>query len=285
MSTPPRYGDRTRLLIFFVIAFVAPIPLDLAIHRLVAGETGVLTVRAELPARTIVAAFVTLATVVVARLERRSLAEYGMSRRLAGGRLSEGVVWGVLTLSVTPLALAETGHFRIVDVALRGRAALGYALAWATVFLALAIAEEFAFRGYLLAFAARARGFWPAAAILSFSFGIAHVWNPGETVLGLLQVVEIALFFCFTIRRTGTIWFAVGFHAAWDWAQSFLYGTPDSGLLSVGRWLDSVVEGPTWLTGGSAGPEGGVLALASIALAAWLISRRFPTVEYPPRTA
>lgn len=285
MSTPPRYGDRTRLLIFVVIAFVAPIPIDLAIHHLVAGETGVLTVRAELPARTIVAAFVTLATVVVARLERRSLADYGMSRRLAGGRLSEGVVWGVLTLSVTPLALAETGHFRIVDVALRGRAALGYALAWATVFLALAIAEEFAFRGYLLAFAARARGFWPAAAILSFSFGIAHVWNPGETVLGLLQVVEIALFFCFTIRRTGTIWFAIGFHAAWDWAQSFLYGTPDSGLLSVGRWLDSAVEGPTWLTGGSAGPEGGVLALASIALAAWLISRRFPTVEYPSRAA
>jgi len=32
------------------------------------------------------------------------------------------------------------------------------------------------------------------------------------------------------IWRTGNLWFAIGNHAAWDWGQTFLFGTPDSGL-------------------------------------------------------
>jgi len=54
-----------------------------------------------------------------------------------------------------------------------------------------------------------------------------------------MQVVATGLLFCLMIRRTGTLWFAVGFHEAWDWAETFFYGTPDSGLLGVGRFLNT----------------------------------------------
>ena len=96
-----------------------------------------------------------------------------------------------------------------------------------------------------------------------------------------MEVLTTGLLFCLTIRRTGTLWFAVGFHAAWDWAKTFFYGTPDSGLLGVGRLLNTSVRGPNWLTAGSAGPEGSVLAFFVLTLCALLIHLRFPKTVYP----
>jgi len=89
------------------------------------------------------------------------------------------------------------------------------------------------------------------------------------------------MLFCFTIRRTGSLWFALGFHAAWDWAETYFYGTPDSGLLGVGRLLNSSVGGPDWLTGASAGPEGSVIGLLVLLACAVLIHYRFPSVRFP----
>jgi membrane protease YdiL (CAAX protease family) len=114
-------------------------------------------------------------------------------------------------------------------------------------------------------------------------FGAAHIRNHGENALGVMQVVEAGLLFCLTIRRTGNLWFAVGFHAAWDWAETFFYGTPDSGLLGVDRLLHTVSLGPKWLTGGSAGPEGSLAAFVVLLLCALLIHLRFPNTIYPDR--
>jgi hypothetical protein len=87
------------------------------------------------------------------------------------------------------------------------------------------------------------------------------------------------------IRRTGTLWFALGYHAAWDWAETFFYGTPDSGLIGVGHFLNTSYHGPTWLTGGSAGPEGSMFTFLVLCLCAFLIHLRFPNAIYPDRPA
>ena len=63
----------------------------------------------------------------------------------------------------------------------------------------------------------------------------------------------------------------------------FFYGTPDGGLLGVGRFLNSSVQGPNWLTGGSAGPEGSIFAMVILLLCAGLIHFRFPKAIYPDR--
>jgi hypothetical protein len=88
------------------------------------------------------------------------------------------------------------------------------------------------------------------------------------------------MIFCLTIRRTGTIWLAVGFHTTWDWAQTYFYGTADSGLFGVGRLLNSSSVGPAWLTGGGAGPEGSVVAFAVLLLFALFVHLRFPNALY-----
>jgi membrane protease YdiL (CAAX protease family) len=151
--------------------------------------------------------------------------------------------------------------------------------------LAVSISEELAFRGYWLFTFARRLRFWPAALFTSAIFGVAHLGNPGENFLGILQVVVTGLLFCLMIRRTGTLWFALGFHAAWDWAETFFYGTPDSGLIGVGHYLNTSSHGPNWLTGGSAGPEGSIFAFLVLFLCALLIHLRFPNAIYPDRPA
>ncbi|MGO9065970.1 MAG: lysostaphin resistance A-like protein [Myxococcaceae bacterium] len=276
--------DRIRLFLWAGLAFLLPVPLLLALHLHVLPTGTVITVSGELPVRTISAFFVVLATWIVARIEKRPMAAYGIPPRQAfGRRFWEGAVWGFTMLSAIPLVLSLSGNFRIDSIALTGSALGRHALGWAAVFLALSVTEEFAFRGYWLFSLSRRMRFWPAALFLSVVFAAAHLTNSQETALGIVQVVATGLLFCLTIRRTGTLWFAVGFHAAWDWAETFFYGAPDSGLLGVGRFLNTSVLGPSWLTGGSAGPEGSVIAFLVLLVCALLIHLRFPKPIYPDR--
>ena len=285
----PRRGwkpaARRRLLVFVGIGFLLPAPFVLGLlHFVFKGALSTLTATAELSIKAIGAFFAILATVIVARMEKRPPDDFGMPlRTMLGARFWEGAAWGFAMLSAILLVLRATGHFQIDSVALAGAAAWRYAAGWGLAFLAVSISEEFLFRGYWLWALARWKGFWPAALVTSAVFGLAHLANPGENVLGILQVVATGLLFCLMIRRTGTLWFALGYHAAWDWAQTFFYGTPDSGMLGVGRLLNTSASGPAWLTGGSAGPEGSLLALAVIGACALLLLARFPKALYPDR--
>ena len=285
-ESPRPWGraDRNRLFIWVAIGFILPLPFVWAFHHWIQPAGSVFTIQSELPIKTIISFFVVLATWIVSRMERRPLDDYGIPpRRAFGKRFWEGSLWGFAALSALLLILHLSDHFQIDSVALSGGAVFRYALGWAVVFLAVSVSEELGFRGYwLFSFSRRIR-FWPAAIFTSVVFGAAHLGNPGENVLGILQVVAVGLLLCFTLRRTGNLWFALGFHAAWDWAETFFYGTPDSGVLGVGRYLNTSVQGPNWLTGGSAGPEGSILVFIVFAICALLIHLRFPKVIYPDR--
>jgi membrane protease YdiL (CAAX protease family) len=246
--------------------------------------SSVLAVQKELPTKGLMVVCVSLATWVMSRIEKRSLASYGVPPRQAfGARFWEGSVWGFAMLSAILFVQWISGHFRIDSVALPRAAAFQWGLAWAVTFLAVSWNEEFVFRGYWLFTMSRRLRFWPAALFLSCVFGAAHLGNHGENVLGIVQVIATGMLFCLMVRRTGNLWFAAGFHAAWDWAETFFYGTPDSGLLGVGRFLNSSAQGPNWITGGSAGPEGSIFAMVILLLCAALIHLRFPKAIYPDR--
>jgi hypothetical protein len=78
--------------------------------------------------------------------------------------------------------------------------------------------------------------------------------------------VLFSALFALTVRLTGTIWFAVGFHAAWDWSQTYLFGTSDSGIRGNGHLLNTIPSGPDWLNGGATGPEGSVITMLVVAV-------------------
>jgi membrane protease YdiL (CAAX protease family) len=223
-------------------------------------------------------------TAVAARLERRTLADHGLPLRSALGRqFRRGVRWGLMMATLVVAATWLLGGISLAPPSLSVGGVAFYAIAWAVAFIILGLTEELLFRGYALSALGQAIGFWPAAGLLAALFGGLHLLNPGENVIGALNVVVYSLFAALTIRRTGNLWFAIGIHASWDYAQSVLYGVPASGVLHEGRILRGELRGPTWLTGGSVGPEGSVLGFVVLALAFVVFAWRFPA--RPAQTA
>lgn len=115
-------------------------------------------------------------------------------------------------------------------------------------------------------------GFWYAAWFTSTLFGFAHTGNNGENWIGIFAAAFIGFVFCVSIWVTGSAWWAIGCHAAWDWAETYFYGTADSGLVAPGHLLSTKPAGnPLW-SGGADGPEGSLLIIPIVLLIlVWLL--------------
>jgi uncharacterized protein len=108
--------------------------------------------------------------------------------------------------------------------------------------------------------------FWQAAWVTSTVFGLYHTFNGGENWIGIFAAAAIGFVFCMSVRFTGSAFWALGFHAAWDWAETFFYGTADSGLEGKGHLFSAVPAGNPLLSGSTDGPEGSVLVFGVILL-------------------
>jgi len=123
-------------------------------------------------------------------------------------------------------------------------------------------------------------GFWQSAWVTSTLFGFVHVGNNGENWIGIFAAATIGFVFCVSIWLTGSAWWAIGCHAGWDWAETYFYGTADSGLVAQGHYLSTSPFGNAFWSGGTDGPEGSILVLGAILLL--LVSL---LVIYRPRQA
>lgn len=226
-----------------------------------------------------VVVLVFLATLVMARIEKRSVLSYGFtdSRKLL--RLASGAVWGFLSLSLLVAVLWQGGFFVFDGRALSGVAAWKYGLTWALLFTLVGISEEALTRGYLQYTLTQGLGFWWSALLLSMVFMLLHAFLAHESPLGLFSVGALGMAFCLSLWYTKSLFWAVGFHAGWDWAQSYFYGTPNSGMLIQNHLLKThAVGNPKW-SGGATGPEGSLLAvllpiLMTVGIWLWWRKRR-----------
>jgi hypothetical protein len=238
---------------------------------------------------------VLLVTWIMSKIERRPNSVYGFggSRRLH--LFFSGLAWGLACLSLLVFVLRKTGLLIIENRLLFGPAILGYGALWFLGFLLVGLLEEYLNRGYLQftlsrvlagfyqwAFKATqspSLGFWTAALLISILFGLGHGNNPGESPIGLLSAGLGGLVFCFSLWRTGSLWWAIGFHTAWDWAQSFLYGVADSGLMVQHRLLATHPAGKPLLSGGTTGPEGSILIVGILAIIVLVIFYTVPRIS------
>ena len=195
---------------------------------------------------------VLLAASIMTFIEKRTFADYGIPLDQAFGKLFwQGLPMGFAMLSLLLLLIAAFHGFSLGAIALSGTEALKYGSLYFLGFILVGIFEEFAFRGYLQSTLGSGIGFWWAAVALSCLFGYVHRGNPGEAKFGLIMAGSFGLLAAFALKRTGNIWFPIGMHASWDWGETFLYGTPDSGITAQGHFFNSSFHGKPWLTGGS----------------------------------
>jgi membrane protease YdiL (CAAX protease family) len=212
-----------------------------------------------------------VATAVLSRLDRRPWSENGLRGRRALTLFAQGAFWGALAMTLLVGGLALLGAFRLEVSGDTVSALIQSSLIGVVLFVPAALVEELLFRGYPFLKLARSVKPVVAAIIMALAFAVAHLPNKEETVLGLLQVVAVGLVFCLAVWRTGSIWWVVGVHAAWNWTQTIVFGCANSGLPASGAWLVSTPAGPDWLSGGATGPEGSVLSLVAVALLAGIV--------------
>jgi membrane protease YdiL (CAAX protease family) len=210
------------------------------------------------------------ATALMARIGRRRFRDFGWGKRDRRRNFLFGLATGGLTLCLLMLAL---GSLSAVSLAPGpgGGAAIFYGPFYAVLMLGVGFAEESFFRGYALVALAQSLSFWPAALLTATLFSLLHSFNGGETPAGLVSVGLFGMVLAYSYRRTGSLWFACGLHGGWDFAQTFVFGVPNSGVVFPGGLLQPQFYGPVWLTGGSAGPEGSLLTVPALAIAVFVL--------------
>lgn len=239
---------------------------------------------------------VLLATGIMAKIERRGR-NYGYGGAHKFKHFLRGLTSGLALIALLVLILSKSGLLVIEGRLIFGGADVArYGLLWLGAFCLVGVFEESVMRGFLLYTLTRGFGaiyrrvfktrhsaglaFWTAASVLSIIFFLGHKGNPGESPVGLLAVFLAGMFFCYSIWRSGAIWWAIGMHAAWDWGQSFLFGVADSGLMAEHRLLATHPQGSALLSGGTTGPEGSILVLGVLAVGTLIVRFTLPQGHY-----
>ncbi len=227
-----------------------------------------------------------VALAVLGRIERRSFAIYGVPLRAAfGRRFGEGALWGIAASAATILAIAAAGGYSVSGLALHGGALARSALLWGLTFLLIGVSEEILFRGFPLFTLARGMGFWPGALLLSAVFGALHYFTkPMETWMDGVSLGLLGLFLCLTVRRTGNVGFAAGFHFSFNFVSMALCGSPNTGNHGQplpGHLLAGTFHGPAWRTGGPMGAEASACVFPVLGLLFALFLLRFRRAQFP----
>lgn len=274
-----------RLLIFVAIFVGLGFLADLVATRIIhvnqrAFLDPVSFIYAELQA----VVLVLIATWIMARIERRRFARYGIPSlsQSFGPGFWFGILWGLASTSAVIGLIAAFGGYRVHGLAIHGTTLWYFTMLWTVANLLIGFAEEFQFRAYLLATTADGIGFWSAAILLSAGFGALHYFlKPHERWEDFASTALLGLFMCFTLRRTGSLAFAIGFHAAFDFANLFVFSGQNAGEFAVGHLLETTWQGPAWLTGGFLGPEASWMVFPVIAGMFAIFDRLYRHARFP----
>ena len=219
---------------------------------------------------------VLVVTGIAAFLERRRVDDYGLPVSQAFGRLFwKGMLAGLLVVVFVAGGMIATNSMQVYGLALTGAALPWFALLWLGANLLVGLNEEYLFRGYALRVLWRGAGFWPAAIITTAIFAGLHLSKPHENAMDIGMIFILGLAICLSVQRTGTLWWAVGWHAAFDFGQFFLIGTHNGGQAPAGHLLTVTFNGPALLNGGELGTEASVFmvpaAIATFIYVIWFL--------------
>jgi membrane protease YdiL (CAAX protease family) len=212
-------------------------------------------------------------------VDRRRLRDLGLRLHPGWlGNFGKGAVLAVLILGVIFAFSLAVGSLRVEGLARpapEGGSVIVYLIGALLAFLTVGVYEELMFRGYVLQRLNDRTGKIAAVLVSSIIFALLHGFNPGADVFGIINTIGIGVILCVLYFRTGSLWMAIGFHAAWNFALGYIYSVPVSGIPLYGI-LDVVeVEEASRLTGGSYGPEAGLACTVALAAwGAWLIWKR-----------
>ena len=104
---------------------------------------------------------------------------------------------------------------------------------------------------------------WVAIVVNGTLFGLLHSFNDGITPLAMADLIICGLAYSLLRWYSGSIWTCMGIHTMWNFTQNFLFGLPNSGLVSEASvfHLDAVNAVSNWVYSYEFGVEGAVPAV------------------------
>jgi membrane protease YdiL (CAAX protease family) len=183
--------------------------------------------------------------------------------------IGAAIGWGSIVLAVLPMALT---HMLRVHFWTEPRAFWLLFVNLATLAVA-ALVEEVAFRGFPFRRLIAAIGPVKATIAMSILFGLLHALNPEATFVSVLVTMLAGVFLSLAWLRTHGLWLPWGLHFAWNASMGVLFGLPVSGLTRFSTVVETRAIGPVWVTGGSYGPEGGLVSALAILIGIVLVVR------------
>src|ERR1700683_4609860 len=191
----------------------------------------------------IISVFVTM--VAMAKIEKRRFGDYGLKPFPgAAKRLALGFAFGLLMVTAICTLQRAEHVYSFGSLVMTPASALAAGFGWAVTFLLVGIVEESVFRGYAQFTLTQATGFWPAAIVVSLLFGVTHVSNTNYKAAAILSAGLLGLFSAFCLRRTRDLWLPIGIHAAFDYAEFFIFFAPSGGHESSAPLLSATPHGP-----------------------------------------
>jgi uncharacterized protein len=189
-------------------------------------------------------------------IDRRPWQDLGMQWQKLPVTGAAGLFAAIAMLCAGSLLLLVAGNLTFYEPEIDAATLLKSALAMGLI----AVAEELLFRAYILKNLKERFPLWASLAISSIIFALAHVQNPASGIVPMLVILSAGLLMGIGYVYTGSLWFCIFLHFAWNFLQGPVLGYKVSGL-EMESVFSQNLQGPEWLTGGSFGFEGSVLAL------------------------
>jgi len=223
------------------------------------------------------AVVVVAATWVCQLLRRKPLSELtGQINRAAARNVFTGLALGALLMLAPAGLLTICGYVKWQQGTGTGMAMLNLT----GVFLSVAVAEEFLFRGFVFQRLRESIGIWAAQLILAGYFLLTHINNPGMVgnvkIIAGINIFIASIVFGLAFLRTNNLMMPIGMHFMANWTQGALLGFGVSGNVQPSVLKPVFANAPQWLTGGSFGLEASIPGLVSVIVLAIVLYRRKP---------
>ena len=175
-------------------------------------------------------------------------------------------------------ALAVLGYYHFGSLAIHGTEILRWALFWAGFFLMVGLYEEFAFRGYVQFTLTQA-----VAILAGGDFSVdavrrgATASNPGETWPGVAgRRIDRAFLVLHAAAHRHVVVCRGHARELRFWRDVFSIPCRTAATLFPGHLSNATLAGPTWLSGGTAGPEASIFDFLMLIAFFFIFHRLFP---------
>lgn len=213
----------------------------------------------------IIALFSTL-FITLKVLEKKRFKDIGLTSMIKNWK---GLIWGLIlgaaSMIIIFIMLLSTGDITLENSLLNPH--LSKNTMWGILlFIIVAINEETMCRGYIFNTLNQMGKPWVSAAISSGVFAALHLLNPNVKLIGILNIFLVGMLFAYMYIRTNSLWMPIGYHFTWNYFQGSVFGFAVSGTTDAQGIYNIASIKENIFTGGSFGPEAGILATVVLIL-------------------